>query len=302
MRGVVSPALAALLEVYNSNTKALPGNFFASIPQGSSDWHYLRKNVLKVTGSEFASVLGIDPYTSKKKLHENKVLYYNTGELPTKSLFQTKIMDWGVQNEEKAYHLFQQYITEKYDALYQVKTTGTWIFTDDYRLGSTPDGLIGTKEGPSPCAVVEIKCPFRQSPYTELLNVSPYIKETHYIQMLMEMRAVDVADGYYVCWTPDQTLVAKVAYNKEYADRVFDKVSAYARDYLQGAKTDGSWDDSIKPTTKGLLMKRGEKEILKTEARDVQDILYIDSVVVRQDGEIDVETLYKKRVTKFNKQ
>jgi putative phage-type endonuclease len=231
--GVDGPSLDGLLEAIKGNLLAVPTPYyFAHLEQGSEDWYRLRNNHMRLTGSEFGAALGIDPSTSRQLLWRKK---FKPEEVKPHSEFTQKILNWGKDNEKTALAWFRASGALGMVSR-QVTETGTWVFEEDKRLGSTPDGLVFDDDG-FLYAVLEIKCPYDQNVYAGLLDEeNPYIKTHHYVQVLMEMRVTGAKKAYYVCWTPTCLVVAEVAYDVKLADNLMRRCLLFNRLYLDWEK------------------------------------------------------------------
>jgi hypothetical protein len=221
-----APGLDALLADIDGKIEKTPTAFyFSRLPQDSEDWHALRNNHLKLSGSEFGAALGVDESTSRQLLWRRKRTPHLVAPF---SDYTLKILQWGKDNESVALDNIKKYYGRLEDWFdWQIQLTGTWVFKEDPTMGSTPDALLFADDGMLE-GILEIKCPFTRRIYPSLLATPyPFIKSSHYIQVLMEMKVTGVKVGYYVCWTPERMVVVQVPYNQDLADEVFYKCKVF---------------------------------------------------------------------------
>ncbi len=282
--GMVTQSAGVKLEELLSSIKGDISNtprpdYFAGLEQDSPDWHTLRNSHLKLSGSEFGAALGIDDSTSRQLLYKKK----RTPELVAPpSEYTQKILDWGKTNEANALAEFRKYFCREMDWFpWQISQTGTWVFREDPRVGSTPDALVFDDEGILE-AVVEIKCPYKQDIYPSLLLDKPLLKNNHYVQVLMEMRATNVETAYYICWSPRKMVVAEVPYNEALADEVFMRAWMFMDTYLRP-------ENAPAPPR----MASGERHRLEQKLNEGQNIRRVTEIVFFGPDEGNFRVLYK---------
>ena len=96
-----------------------------------------------LTGSNFGSAIGLNPYESKQKLYRMLI-----GEDPP---FEgNEMTQWGADHQDDATHAYEAHTGDF------VAETGFWTNYDPEWLGASPDGLIG-RDG-----LIECKCKFSQ--------------------------------------------------------------------------------------------------------------------------------------------
>jgi len=224
------PEEASLLDYLldRKDTEGIDADHFCGIKQGSEDWHRLRNEVLELTGSEFAAAVGADEGKSRASLYYRKI----GGESPTPSPYLEMMLAYGRDNEpvalEEARVLLPMLTNAK-----NIEETGTWVFLDvRCRLGSTPDGII-TSSTSCHQAILEIKCPFKAPPYQSLKEPRPYIKNSHYIQVQMEMMATSTDVGFYYVWTPEESILAKVKAAPMFQADVLQKAEDFILDHVR---------------------------------------------------------------------
>ncbi len=234
MRKMESKSLEQLLEIAEETNDAVSPDHFACIPQGSEDWHTLRREVLELTGSEFAQAVGADESTSPSALYTKKL----EGS-PTPNSYVQNMLDYGSQNEVHGFNDLKVVLPwVLWDSTLNIEETGTWIFLDrECRLGSSPDGLIRWDKELK--GVIEIKCPFNQIPYPSLELTPPQIKPSHYIQLQMEMAVTSTTHGVYCVWTPGLDFICTVTADLPLQTLILKKAEEFVLNHLRVKKRPG---------------------------------------------------------------
>ena len=147
------------------------------IQQRTEEWYRIRNNIL--TASDCASVLGINPYKSRKQLLREK-----KGDI--KPFIGNFITEHGVKYEPIA--------IQKYESLYndKVHETGLYIHKDFDWLGASPDGV--TSSG----SLVEVKCPFKRI-------IEHCVPDYYYPQIQVQLDVLDVDNCIFIQYKPSTT-------------------------------------------------------------------------------------------------
>ena len=150
---------------------------------------------------------------------------------------------WGIENEQSAL----KYFYAKEGVLHTnfgIKKCG--LFVDGKRpyIGASPDAIMECKcHGKS---VVEIKCPYSIKDSHELtpevaskvdfLTVDPKIclKKSHkyYTQLNSQMALTGAKHGYFVVWTPADTLIEKIDFDLAHWTEVAINLEIFFKEYV----------------------------------------------------------------------
>ncbi len=159
-----------------------------ALVQGSEAWHQARAN--RLTGSNFAAAMGINPYQSRQKLYDEL-----TGAVP--AFVGNDMTDCGTKHKPGAVNDYGVNAGEF------VQPTGFHTSCEHDWLGVSPDGLVGET------GLIECKCKFSQ----ELWDCVP----DHYmaqVQGQLEITGRDWCD--FVSWVPDDISVFRVYRSEDY--------------------------------------------------------------------------------------
>lgn len=259
--------LEQLLAQADASDSAIEPDHFASLPQGSTDWHTLRREVLELTGSEFAQAIGADENVSPSSLYNKKKI-----GSPTPNAYVQKMLDYGTQNEENAFSELQRWLPWIYKSkILKVVETGTWVFLDrQCRMGSSPDGLIYV--GDELVGVVEIKCPYNQTPYPCLDKDPPLVKPSHYVQIQMELAVTSSQWATYCVWSPKLSYICIIERDESFQKEVLQGAENFVMKHLRtntapprrAQGTQQGWEENI-----ALSCKHCIKEVW--EARKIEE-------------------------------
>ena len=194
--------------------KPMDKRVFSTINQGTKLWYRIRKNCI-ATSSDFASVLGVSKYKSKRMFWKEKIY----GERP-KSQYVQRILDYGTEHEESARTLLSNIQGNT------IKTVGFYHYNDDKRFGASPDGLVLDGKNDT---LVEIKCPYSQKVYPDITNTS--IPIHHYIQIQGQLNCANMEKCIYMCWTPYHSRANAVTIDRElWADTIYPELQIFAEE------------------------------------------------------------------------
>jgi hypothetical protein len=214
--------------------------YLQSLKQDSEEWLEARRKY-SLTASEFAAACGLSKSSSAQKLLDTKInekLYsvaLNGWEKEKIDPFVQEIMNWGKDNESIAFNIADDILSE-----FWVCKTGLWEISGT-TFAASPDGVlykevsVGRGEKGKiikPCGILEIKCPYTQNIYSEVMANG--IPVAHFIQMIGQMIAVGVKIGYYVCWTPDITTMNIIDFSKDdELDILWDQIEKWLDDFIR---------------------------------------------------------------------
>jgi putative phage-type endonuclease len=168
--------------------------------QGSEGWHKERAN--KLTASNVAAALGLNPYMSRQKLWRTLMGI----EPPFEGNEMTR---YGEDHEEDAafdYEFHMGVMTEE---------TGFWVHPVHDWIGASPDRLVVGQPG-----LIEIKCRFDQTVWEAVPE--------HYmpqIQTQLEVTRRDWCD--FVSWAPTEMAIYRVERSPEYWKAIFPKLETF---------------------------------------------------------------------------
>lgn len=161
----------------------------------------------RLTASNFAAAIGLNPYQSRQKLYRQI--------LGLEPRFKgNEMTEYGNLHEPDA--------VDAYEA-----ETGTIVEAANERqqfiihpehdwLGCTPDGFINDIKD----MLVEFKCPYSQRLYE---NVPAY----YLPQIQGQMMIAGAAYCHFVCWTPDDIAVWGVASRQDYQDEMLELLAEF---------------------------------------------------------------------------
>lgn len=166
----------------------------------------------RLTASNFAAAIGLNPYMSRQKL-------FRQLEGIDPPFEGNEMTEYGNEHEQDA--------VDAYEAVTGVILDKTgddqeFIIHKEYDwLGCTPDGVINNSH------ITEFKCPYRQELYKNIPTY--YIPQ---IQGQMEITSSELCD--FMCWTPNEIAVWRVKYSKEYWDKMFKLLERFYTDWKSG--------------------------------------------------------------------
>jgi hypothetical protein len=229
-----SPKLGTLLEKVQYNFSKITNNdYFAQIPQGTEEHERLR-DCFKLGSSQFGPAMGVSSLLSRNKLH----LQHHGKSAPTPHA--VRIMQSGKDKEPLCFDLLKPIF--KRSGL-ELENTGTWMFTNHGDTGldycCTPDGLLYERKKSGDrelVATLEIKSPFYDVLYLDLVKSVVTLKPDHYIQVQAQIDVTACKKGYYACYTSDKTLLVCVPYAPGFMDWVFKTIAPFCEECLCPAK------------------------------------------------------------------
>jgi hypothetical protein len=228
----VCPLAKALMDTHQDFRNITKNDHFAHIPQGGV-LHGRLRSMFRLGSSEFGPALGVSKVLSRRQLHDRKHGNWAPSE------YATRMMAHGKKAERPAFDLCKSWF-KTYNPNWSLQETGTWVFAKqaledaspslmDYCC--TPDGIVW--EGGDIVATLEIKCPFGDTVYQDLLSDTIILKPDHYIQVQSQILATGCKGGYYACYTPDKTLLIYIpASSPQFMKWVFTKVQEYCQSSL----------------------------------------------------------------------
>lgn len=145
-----------------------------TIKQKTPEWYNTRDNIL--TASDCATVLGLNPYKSRKQLFKEKI----KNSKPFLGNFMT---EHGNKYEPIA--------IAKYESIYNDKIyeTGLYIHNDYPWLGASPDGVTSSGK------LVEVKCPYKR-------KIEHNVPTHYYPQIQVQLEVLDVDECIFIQYKP----------------------------------------------------------------------------------------------------
>jgi putative phage-type endonuclease len=200
------------------------------IPEDSSEWHTMREitddNTFRIGASDFASIIGWNPYKSKTQFTKEKT------DNDHKKQIWKEACDWGHQFESEAADVLASLLQIAPEKCL-IKNIGFIPHPTQPHLGATPDRLFRVLP-----ILVEIKCPYRRNilpgKFTEDMN----IYKLYYPQMQLQMNITGCTKCLFVQYMPPCFLypgifdIIEVEYNKEWTDTNLKIASGYIEDLL----------------------------------------------------------------------
>ena len=176
--------------------------------QGSDEWH--KERAARLTGSNFAAAMGINPYQSRQKLYRQL-----TGEDPR---FEgNEMTEWGVDHEDDAVHAY-----EASQGVF-VDKTGFHVHPEYDWLGVSPDGLVGDM------GLIECKCRFNQELWEEV--------PAHYMAQIQgQLVTANRLWCDFVSWAPDGLSVFRVPVSGEYWSAMFPLLEKFYKEWQAGTE------------------------------------------------------------------
>ena len=183
-------------------------------PQRSEAWFQARKN--RVTGSEVGAILGYSPFQKAEDVMRRKVRDWAGAEPEFTGNIATQ---WGTTHEPGA-------IVE-----YEMETGNKVISTGFYEyqnwLGASPDGLVDDD------GLIEVKCPFSLRHDEPPVSFKGAKDQMHYwAQMQIQMHVTHRKWCDFFQWTPSETRLERVIYDKAFINDALIKLKAFWDEYL----------------------------------------------------------------------
>jgi putative phage-type endonuclease len=165
--------------------------YFADQPliknlQGGSDWLNARKGIT-ITASNYAACMGLLPFKNSKSTYHQLLSAKET----TFDSNSWQYVTWGKEMEPVA----RQFLRDEF--FLEIREVGTFINSDDPRLGATPDGLIVNGVRDKRLTLLEIKCPAREHNFAKTGIPLYYL-----LQVYGEMKACGVDNCIFMSWLP----------------------------------------------------------------------------------------------------
>jgi hypothetical protein len=170
--------------------------------------------MLKLTSSNFAAALGLNPYMSRQKLF--RILTERQERDPINDMMQ-----WGIDHEKDAVAGVEAItgILFDYTGENQQHFTGDWM---DIPIGTTPDGLCLVSDNKTIDVGLEVKCPVKMYDSVPI----------HYMpQVQGQASIIDFGGVYFSAWTPESQRVWVVPASVEYATWMLPLLAEFM-DYL----------------------------------------------------------------------
>lgn len=229
-------------------------------------WLFVKHNFLRISASEMASMLFLDPYQSRKKLFQNKTDVHYGKPLTLK--FVSQAMQNGLDQEKNALDLLCLYIfnidpLQFYDKITALKP-GTIIHeTED--LSCSPDAMLSCSFKSFPTFIelygVEIKTPFSADIPQELEDIS----DTHYLQCQTSMLVSHVDCWllfYYDFREPEKSTLFIVTSDHRLHEFLLKKTKEFIKKVKQGDDRDFAFRVCHKNGV-GALDKKFNHDIVK---------------------------------------
>ncbi len=227
-----------------------------ALVQGTPEWREAR--VGKITGSMIGAVLGVSPFTTRKRALRHMV----EESLGQTNRYVSEAMQWGTEHEVDGVKL--------YDALYAmgkaVTETGFWAKGD---LGASPDRLVGDD------GLLEIKCPFslREQTVPEFSSIDDL--PHYYHQMQLQMLCTNRQWCDFLQWTPHDHKIERVMRDPMWLDNHVDDIAAFMGEYdelMEQMRTGGpadrlalseGWAGAVEHYAEMLSRLEGAKQVFE---------------------------------------
>jgi len=211
-------------EFYNEFVKLSHSNILkveeATTTQNSTLWMDVRK--IRITASKLHSV----PKTDRA----------NPNNFVNNQLYSRFKGCAATRHGQKFEHVARQYFEQETGM--KCKLSGVVISKDEPFLAASPDGIINDK------TILEIKCPTK--PIQELLSsgkydvvitngepeLSPKGANGYYYQVQLGMFCTKTDLCKFLVWTPVQSIVVDVKYNKEFVNAILPRVRRFYFNHL----------------------------------------------------------------------
>lgn len=243
-------------------------SYYHNLKQNTTEWLQAREEFL-LTASQMGQALGLCPYRTARSLLQSK-----RTKTPSKQLFspyQERIIKWGRDHERDAVAAFERATGLKTleTGLYPIQVL-TAVDPDcpdgdlleEFPFAASPDRLIVSEEDASVTATLEVKCPWKQEIYPGLRNKTrPSIPSDHYVQVQAQMKAVQVDQSFYVCWTPKETVIVRINFDPV----IWKKIEQLLLDFVTLLKKNEVEEIEEKTSTVGYtsaVMRRTKNKIL----------------------------------------
>lgn len=225
-------------------------------PQRSKEWKEARKFAL--TGSDFGSAAGLNPFCSPEELAKKKLWDTFKGNQATK---------WGSCMEDSAAEAFEEWARTTLDPQCKLHHFGLLKFKETPWLAVSPDGILEwTNNGTLQYDLVEFKCPTRTE--TEAHPYSKYCADTppYYKAQMLGIWGYcnshgfqyPLTDAWFVVWQPKTVWITRHSFTVQEWNDLFDKLKLWFFSKWLPAlvwKYEGRLDEGhIQPTTKPLCL------------------------------------------------
>lgn len=173
------------------------------LKQRSPEWFAARKN--KINASRASTALGVYGLLNARQ-YWNEVKGGQDSKIIEIRELRTLAMKWGTVCEDSARVTYLNYLNSTApEAL--LSETGTWLINkkEIEFIAASPDDIIDMNDSGSKHltgkGLVEYKCPFMGG-FPKPYNTIPV---SHFIQILINMKAINVQWCHYIVWTPKIT-------------------------------------------------------------------------------------------------
>lgn len=174
--------------------------------QCEEDWFEARKK-FRVTGSMMGSAIGLGRFKKTEDTYVKALLHKEE----TFNWYATRAMMWGKEMEPLA----KQFLRDKF--YFEIREIGTFIYKEDPRMASSPDGVCVDVIRGKKLTMLEIKCPYSR-------KVSSKIEPDYMCQMYGEMSSAEVDNCIFFVWTPKMFAMWYIEF-----DQIFWKEYCYPR-------------------------------------------------------------------------
>lgn len=202
--------------------------------QKSEGW--LKSRHYCITASQFGSALGLNPYQNPEQFIQEKLYNKFEGNAST---------EWGNQHEDDARKLFCEWVYNHLESqgFHDIEFIETNLikYSDCPWIGVSPDGIIKYSKGEETFwDLIEYKCPSKykdENPYEKyLLGIPPqYMAQIQGIMGYCNQFSHEYkfTRSWFIVWTPINTYIKEVEYNKEYYDIMYNELQEwYFKKYL----------------------------------------------------------------------
>lgn len=183
------------------------------VKQGTKEWFDSRQ--MRVTASQIAAIMGIDPYRSRDDIMRQFVEQYRGIHKPQE---QNIAMQYGTQHEQIARLDYIDAVDE------EVRECGFFVSDDHDFIGASPDGIVGDNK-----AVLEIKCPYK---YRNSADIGPPSTGWLY-QAQFQMLVTGIGFCHFFQWSPNGTNLKVLCADKDLQEQLLFYSKRFIDDFVR---------------------------------------------------------------------
>jgi hypothetical protein len=178
--------------------------------QRSEQWLNLRKNAA-ITGSTCNDAIGLR--TLKKQVEHNDEYMLKISK-PEPSDSVKEMMAYGTENEINGIATLVAKVLPVLNPELSYFEEGCYpLSLNDVNVVVSPDGTCRSSQSEPAIYGVEVKCPFPGKKYTAPVLCT--LPKYYVTQVLLEMKALDVKQLYFTCYSKESTTVQLVTFDEE---------------------------------------------------------------------------------------